>query len=143
MVGDGPLRGELARLAFAAGRVQVRGRLEGETLAQAYLDADVLVVPSSREVWGLVVNEALAAGLFVVASDRVGSTRDLLDEGAGTVVDAGDQHALTQAMEAATQVGQSAAARQARQNRVSSCTAARFADDMVTAASRAVEAHRR
>jgi glycosyltransferase involved in cell wall biosynthesis len=143
MVGDGPLRNELETLSAGSDRLRLIGRLEGEALARAYLEADVLVVPSSREVWGLVVNEALAAGLYVVASDGVGSTRDLLDDEVGVVVDADDHRALAQAMGAATQVGQSGAARQARRNRVSDCTVARFADDMVTAATRAFESRQK
>jgi glycosyltransferase involved in cell wall biosynthesis len=112
-------------------------------LIQAYLDADVLVAPSYREVWGLVVNEALAAGLYVIASDRVGSTHDLLDRDSGVVVGADDDAALRRAMVAATQVSQSLAARQRRRDRVSGCTAEMFADDVVGAVSRALEARGR
>jgi glycosyltransferase involved in cell wall biosynthesis len=142
MVGDGPLRDTLANLPSAAGRIWLLGRLEGEALAQAYLNGDVLVVPSHREVWGLVVNEALAAGLYVIASNRVGSTRDLLDEASGVVIDADDQRQLASAMEGAMQAEQSLSARQSRRNRAIGCTVDRFADDMVEAVSRALEARR-
>lgn len=143
MVGDGPLRNELEAIAAGSARVRLHGRLEGEALARAYLEADVLVVPSSREVWGLVVNEALAAGLYVIASDGVASTRDLLDDEVGVVVDADDQRALAHAMGAATQVEQSAAARQARRDRVKGCTVTGFADDLMTAATWAFESRRK
>jgi glycosyltransferase involved in cell wall biosynthesis len=143
MVGDGPLRETLQNMPAAGGRIQLPGRLAGDSLMQAYLDADVLVAPSYREVWGLVVNEALAAGLHVIASDRVGSTHDLLDRDSGVVVGADDDAALGRAMVAATQASQSLSARQLRRNRVSGCTAERFADDLVTAASRALNMHGR
>lgn len=143
MVGDGPLREALGNIPSAGGRIQLLGRLEGDSLARAYLNADVLVVPSYREVWGLVVNEALAAGQFVVASDRVGSSEDLLDADSGVVVDAGDQAALASAMVAATKVEHSLTARRGRRDRVIACTAERFADDMIVAASRAMRKRRR
>jgi glycosyltransferase involved in cell wall biosynthesis len=139
MVGDGPRRKSLNNLPAAAGRIKLPGRLDGESLKRAYLDADVLVAPSYREVWGLVVNEALAAGLYVIASDRVGSTRDLLDRDCGDVVDVDDHAALVRAMVKSTQAGQSLAARQGRRDRVIGCTEERFADDIVTAASRALQ----
>jgi glycosyltransferase involved in cell wall biosynthesis len=129
----------LANMPAAARRIEFRGRLEGKALAQTYLDFDVLVVPSYREVWGLVVNEALAAGLYVIASDQVGSARDLLDAEFGVVVKPGDRQALARAMLAATRASQSLAGRQHRRDRVASCTADGFADDLVNAVSRALE----
>jgi hypothetical protein len=143
MIGDGPLRETLQIMPASGSRIQLPGRLASESLIQAYLDADVLVAPSYREVWGLVVNEALAAGLYVIASDRVGSTHDLLDRDSGVVVGADDDAALGRAMVAATQVSQSLAARQRRRDRVSGCTAEMFADDVVGAVSRALEARGR
>jgi glycosyltransferase involved in cell wall biosynthesis len=143
MIGDGPLRATLQDMAAGDGRIRLPGRLAGESLMRAYLEADVLVVPSYREVWGLVVNEALAAGLYVVASDRVGSTHDLLDRESGVVVGADDDAALGRALVAATRAGRTLAARQKRRNRVIGCTPARFADDVVTAASRALDVHGR
>ena len=70
---------------------------QGE-LADYYAGADVLVLPSEFEPWGLVVNEALACGLPVVASDRVGSGVDLLGSGAGTVYPVGNIDAMALAV---------------------------------------------
>jgi glycosyltransferase involved in cell wall biosynthesis len=75
IVGTGPeepgLRAEAARLGIAD-VVTFRGHLDGDELVSAYAAAHTLVLPSHRDVWGLVVNEALAAGLQVVVSDRCG-----------------------------------------------------------------------
>ncbi len=46
-----------------------------------YAIADVLVLPSCSEPWGLVLNEAMASGLPVITSDRVGAAYDLVVEG--------------------------------------------------------------
>ncbi|MDZ7907834.1 MAG: glycosyltransferase, partial [Gemmobacter sp.] len=43
--------------------------------------ADVLVLPSKSEPWGLVVNEAMICGLPVVVSDKCGSAIDLVQDG--------------------------------------------------------------
>jgi glycosyltransferase involved in cell wall biosynthesis len=56
------------------------GYLKGEALSQAYASADIFVFPSAIETFGLVVVEAMAAGLPVVAS-RVGGVRDVVQDG--------------------------------------------------------------
>lgn len=48
---------------------------------EVYAAADCLVLPSREETWGLVINEAIAGGLPVVVSDRVGALPDLVIEG--------------------------------------------------------------
>jgi glycosyltransferase involved in cell wall biosynthesis len=57
------------------------------------------VLPARYEVWGLVVNEALAHGIPVVATDRVGAVDDLISDGVnGVVVESGSASALTAGM---------------------------------------------
>jgi glycosyltransferase involved in cell wall biosynthesis len=132
-VGDGPLFEALR--ARAGNGVTLRGRLEGDELMQAYLAADILVVPSVQEVWGLVVNEGLAHGLAVVATDEVASALDLVDEASGAIVRADDSAALRNAMLAqAIALDRSSAARARRVARVSDCTPERFANDIACAA---------
>lgn len=89
VVGDGPAR-ESLQAHFAGTATQFMGYLRGEALSQAYASADIFVFPSALETFGLVVVEAMAAGLPVVSS-RVGGVRDVVDVGrTGYTFDAGD-----------------------------------------------------
>ena len=141
VVGEGPLKTELEAAAKDAdGAIKLLGRLEGIELAAVYASHNVLVVPSIREVWGLVVNEALAHGLYVVATDQVGSAHDLLDEQTGTIVPANDQAAMISALRDAARLRGLRSRRRAARERVKSCTAAAFAADLHRAAEIALHA---
>jgi glycosyltransferase involved in cell wall biosynthesis len=60
-------------------------------LRSFYNKCDVLVLPSRIEPWGLVINEAMAAGNAIIASDKVGSTLDLvIDNYNGKVFQSGN-----------------------------------------------------
>ena len=75
IVGTGPLRLDLQKHAVQLGisdRLHFLGHREDNGLHEAYGHADTLVLPSNQEVWGLVVNEALAAGLHTVVSSEAG-----------------------------------------------------------------------
>ncbi len=79
-------------------RVAFSGPLVGDRLAAAYADADLLVLPSRGETYGMVVAEALARGIPVVASD-VGGVADTLGRARdgtrpGLLVPPGDPAAL-------------------------------------------------
>ena len=75
--------------------VKFAGFLNQTDIAAAYCVADVFVLFSRYEPWGLVVNEAMHLGLPVVASDRVGAAADLVEEGrTGYVVRYRDIQAL-------------------------------------------------
>jgi glycosyltransferase involved in cell wall biosynthesis len=97
--GDGPERAKLDRLASELGvsdRVRFLGFLNQSELPAAYRSADVFVLPSLFEPFGLVVNEAMLCGLPVVVSDRAGARFDLVRNGEnGYVYPAGDLEALT------------------------------------------------
>lgn len=94
-VGDGELRAGLERRA--GDRVTFLGFLNQSQISLAYRSADVLVLPSEHEPWGLVVNEAMNFGVPAVVSDVVGCGPDLV-EGAGKVFRSGDVYSLTDAL---------------------------------------------
>src|SRR5262245_34985560 len=89
---------EAAR-AFCAARTlpaTFAGFLNQTEIPRAYAAADALILPSDfGETWGLVVNEAMVAGLPVIVSDRVGSAHDLVVDGdTGFVFPYGETAAL-------------------------------------------------
>lgn len=98
VAGDGPLQ-PLVSLAAENGRVRYVGQVDRPALQRLYSESDVLVLPSRYEVWGLVINEALAHGLPVIATRAVGAVDDLLvDDRNGYVTPTGDVDALRDAM---------------------------------------------
>jgi glycosyltransferase involved in cell wall biosynthesis len=102
IAGEGPLDGLVASAASADPRIRLMGYADGEGLADLYRQADVLVVPSLYEPWGLVVHEGLAWGLPVIVTDEVGAADDLIDHGVnGYVVPPGSAEALAGVMKAA------------------------------------------
>lgn len=74
-----------ARDAVAAGLVTFCGFLGGRQKADALLESDAFVLPSSNENYGLAVVEALHAGLPVICSDQVYISGDIADAEAGIV----------------------------------------------------------
>lgn len=93
IVGDGPYREDLQRI-FAGTQTKFVGYLKGEELSRAYASADIFAFPSALETFGLVVVEAMAAGLPVVSS-RVGGVPDVVEEGVnGYTFDVGDEAGL-------------------------------------------------
>lgn len=93
IVGDGPLRAECqSRIAALGAPVGLLGFRNQSELPEVYVAADALVLPSDdRETWGLVVNEAMASGVPVIASDSVGCAPDLVrDSETGAVYRCGD-----------------------------------------------------
>ena len=95
-VGDGELAGPL-RAMLEPGRGVVTGFVNQAELPSYYHAADILVLPSQAEPWGLVVNEAMAAGVLPVVSNRVGCGPDLV-QGVGEIYACGDVGALTAAL---------------------------------------------
>ncbi|MGE5154511.1 MAG: glycosyltransferase family 4 protein [Bdellovibrio bacteriovorus] len=79
------------------GRVVFAGALDEAGLARAYTGADLFVLPTRFEGYGMVVAEALARGLPVVAT-RTGAIPDLVPPEAGILVSPGEPAALGEAL---------------------------------------------
>lgn len=76
IIGDGPERDALRALATAlgvAGRIDWRPFADNAQARARMAAADVLVLPSRFDGWGVVVNEALVAGTRVLVSDACGA----------------------------------------------------------------------
>lgn len=99
IAGSGPREIELKKLAERLGiadRIEFLGFVED--MDKFYSSLDVLVLPSLVERMPLVVLEAQARGLFVIATD-VGAIREMIKDGeTGFIVRAGDKKALADAM---------------------------------------------
>ncbi|HWF85573.1 MAG TPA: glycosyltransferase, partial [Vicinamibacterales bacterium] len=78
-------------------RVSLVGDLDAAALAACYDDADVFVLATLQETYGMAVAEALARGLPVV-STSTGAIPELVGHDAGLIVPAGDIEALTAAL---------------------------------------------
>ncbi len=79
IVGDGPHRSSLER-HFAGTNTVFTGFLHGQALAEAYASSDVFVFPSTTETLGLVITEAMASGLPIVAA-KSGPTCEQISDG--------------------------------------------------------------
>lgn len=105
IVGDGPLRAELMNLAAGlglAGEVRFAGRRPHQQIAAHYAQADILLHPAvvdshgSHEAQGLVLLEAQACGLPVVATNVGGIPESLAPEAAELLAPQRDAEALAQ-----------------------------------------------
>lgn len=96
MLGDGPLMAD-ARGYESDLPVRCLGFVNQAEIPGWYSCGDVLALPSGREPWGLVVNEAMACGLVPVVSDAVGCAADLV-EGVGEVFPVGNVATLAAAL---------------------------------------------
>ena len=97
-----PARSALLQRAAAmnSASIQIAGFAQRERLAAYYALADAFVFPTYTDPWGLVVNEAMACGLPIVASSAAGSVQDLVESGwNGRVFTAGDVGQLACAMD--------------------------------------------
>ena len=96
IVGDGEYKSELLKLVPPA-RTDIRFVGHAENPAKYYAIADIFVMPSFSDPWGLTVNEAMVAGLPVITTTNVGAQE--LIQGNGFVIPPRDSQALQAALE--------------------------------------------
>ena len=121
VVGDGEQRAALERQAASTGLRSIRflGFQNQSELPKFFELADVFVLPSRHEPWGLIVNEVMNAARASVISDDVGCQPDLITDGVeGCVFRTGDVEGLENALrrvlatpETAKAMGENALAR--------------------------------
>lgn len=97
VVGDGILRPALDDAASDRPWMRTVGFANQQEIAKWYGIADIFVLPSDLEPWGLAVNEAMAAGAIPVVSEAVGCGPDLVRD-VGWVYPTGNVKALARCM---------------------------------------------
>lgn len=100
-VGDGPARQALEKesSSVTGGTIEFTGFAQREQLATYYALAEMLILPTYTDTWGLVVNEAMACGIPIIVSRAAGCGADLVTEGwNGSIVPSKNEQALVSAM---------------------------------------------
>ncbi|PCJ57478.1 MAG: hypothetical protein COA79_15720 [Planctomycetota bacterium] len=83
LIGEGPEKNEMLMLIEQYSmeeQIEIINFVDQEKLCQYYSLAECLILPSTYgETWGLVINEAMASGLYILASHQCGSTSALIE----------------------------------------------------------------
>jgi glycosyltransferase involved in cell wall biosynthesis len=101
MLGSGPERTVLEGMVPDAlrDRVIFLGHREPHEIPDIFAAAHVFCLPSRHDGWGVVINEAIGAGLPVVVSEAVGAGHDLVRDGVnGYLIRTGDHEQLAEAL---------------------------------------------
>jgi glycosyltransferase involved in cell wall biosynthesis len=97
LVGDGSDEDEFKKLAEGTDDISFEGYKQYDQLLPYYLDSDLFVLPTLKDVWGLVVNEAMMCGMPILCSQYAGCCQDLIKEGEnGLIVDPENLEELSQ-----------------------------------------------
>ncbi|MDK8609749.1 MULTISPECIES: glycosyltransferase [Aerococcus] len=97
IVGDGPEK-EALEEKFAHLPVTFTGFLHGEELSAAYASADAFIFPSVSETLGLVITEAMASGLPVIAAESAPTKEQIKHLENGLIYQQGDTDSLDQCL---------------------------------------------
>ncbi len=98
-MGDGPLKKDLVDATSSiSNSIEFLGFKQWHELPEVYAAHDILCAPSRYDGWGLIVPEGLAAGMAIVATDKMGSALQLVDDNVGWITRAGDWRSLYEAM---------------------------------------------
>lgn len=83
IVGNGSEEQRLKDFAAASGNTNVlfMDFQNQQAMPVVYQSSEIFCLPSRSETWGLAINEAMAAGCAILASDKCGAAQDLIDPG--------------------------------------------------------------
>jgi glycosyltransferase involved in cell wall biosynthesis len=98
IVGSGEEQAALERLAHGDQRIVFAGNAPPGELPLYYAISDVLVLPAEQEPWGLVINEAMAGGLAIIAHTHCGAAIDLVMSDNGITLETFSVDELAKAM---------------------------------------------
>ena len=99
IVGSGPQEAELRALVQNLGvrGIHFAGFADQDELPAHYAAADVFVFPTLEDPYGIVLLEAAASGLALIASEHAGASQDFVKDGeSGLMFDPHDEHALAE-----------------------------------------------
>jgi glycosyltransferase involved in cell wall biosynthesis len=101
LVGEGHELGGYIKSFIDTHKLPIRyiGKWSSSEVVSRLKRYDICIVPSRHDGWGMVVNEAIEAGLGVIVSDRTGACDLVNASGAGIVVPANNVSALSGAMQ--------------------------------------------
>lgn len=98
IIGSGPIETKLKQYCRENKLADVlfMGFKQKDELIKHYAIADIFVLPSSNEVWGLVINEAMACGLPIITTNQVGASGDIVKNGVnGYIIEPKDSEMLS------------------------------------------------
>jgi len=100
IIGDGPERVEIENYIIKEGledHVVLTGKLRKRDMVKVFQNSTIFVYPSSHETFGLVIAEAMACGLPVIAGNLT-APPEFVDKEQGLLVDPNDVEAIASAM---------------------------------------------
>ena len=97
MAGAGKEEGRIKELAAGDKNIFFPGYVDGQEKARYYTIADIFVLPTFVDPWGLVIMEAMMFGLPVITTTGAGASELIL--GNGIVIEPGDEEAINESLE--------------------------------------------
>lgn len=99
VVGNGPLELELKDKCKKEHRILFLDFQNQTQMPKLYKSCNALILPSVSETWGLAINEAMASGIPVLASEFCGGASDLIQENCGSIFALNNARAVAETIE--------------------------------------------
>jgi glycosyltransferase involved in cell wall biosynthesis len=99
IVGNGPLENELREVCENDDRIQFLDFQNQTQMPKLYQSCNALILPSVSETWGLAMNEAMASGIPVLASENCGGAIDLIQDYCGFIFPLNDAKLVANTIE--------------------------------------------